>query len=64
MLRDELNISQTELATVMGVNEAAWRLQIDVWQNSVILKPVSRRLSHAPLTQPSAYPHKNGKAGA
>ncbi|WP_440862726.1 hypothetical protein [Symbiopectobacterium purcellii] len=26
-------------------NEAAWRLQIEVWQNSDILKPASRRLS-------------------
>ena len=30
-------------------NEAAWRLQIEVWQNSVILNPVSRRLSRAPF---------------
>jgi len=45
-------VQQTSMHNFMEIfrlNEAAWRLQIEVWQNSVILNPVSRRLSRAPF---------------
>jgi len=49
-VREELELIPAHVQVTRYIrNEAAWRLQIEVWQNSVILNPVSRRLSRAPF---------------
>ena len=48
MVLTDLNVRKKK-SSQASMNEAAWRLQIEVWQNSVILNPVSRRLSRAPF---------------